>query len=179
MTIDEIIDNIIKVEGGYTNDPNDAGGATRYGITVAVARRNGYNGDMRDLPIEFARMVYRKQYYEGPHFDDVAKLSPRIAEELTDTGVNMGVTTAALFLQRWLNVMNMEKRFYPDVKADGYIGQQTLACLEAYLKKRGKEGETVLLRALNSSQGHRYLEIAEGRQANENYVYGWLLNRVS
>lgn len=178
MTIEAIIENIIKVEGGYTDNPADRGGATKYGITEKVARRNGYQGHMRDFPIEQARTIYRKQYYEGPRFADIARLSPIIAEELTDTGVNMGVTTAALMLQRWLNVMNLEKRFYEDVKPDGYIGEKTLACLEAYLNKRGKEGERVLLQALNGSQAHRYLEIAEGNSSQEQFIYGWLLNRV-
>lgn len=178
MSVHEIIENIIKVEGEYSDNKADRGGQTRWGVTEAVARRNGYIGDMRSFPVEFARKIYLKQYYEGPHFDEVARLSPAIAEELTDTGVNMGVTTGVIFLQRWLNAMNLEKRFYADVKPDGYIGEQTLACLDAFLKKRGKEGEKVLLRALNGSQAHRYLEITENREANENYVYGWVLNRV-
>jgi len=177
-TITEIIENLIKVEGDYVNNPNDRAGATRYGITEAVARRNGYTGHMAEFPITSARTIYHKQYVEGPRFNDVARISSRIAEELVDTGVNMGVTVAALLLQRWLNAMNMERRFYEDVKADGYIGEKTLACLDAFLKKRGKEGETVLLRALNGSQAHRYLEITESREKNESFLYGWLLNRV-
>ncbi|VED93728.1 Predicted Peptidoglycan domain [Klebsiella pneumoniae] len=43
---------------------------------------------------------------------------------------------------------------------------------------RGKEGEQVLLRALNCSQGARYLELAEGREANEDFLYGWVKERV-
>ncbi|WP_319800296.1 putative peptidoglycan-binding domain-containing protein, partial [Enterobacter hormaechei] len=45
--------------------------------------------------------------------------------------------------------------------------------------KRGGEGEIVLLRALNCSQGQRYLELAEQRPANESFVYGWMRERVS
>ncbi|MDQ4651164.1 putative peptidoglycan-binding domain-containing protein, partial [Klebsiella pneumoniae] len=43
----------------------------------------------------------------------------------------------------------------------------------------GKEGEQVLLRALNCSQGARYLELAEGREANEDFLYGWVKERVA
>lgn len=35
---DKIINEIIRVEGGYVNDPRDSGGETNFGITVAVAR---------------------------------------------------------------------------------------------------------------------------------------------
>ncbi len=47
-----------------------------------------------------------------------------------------------------------------------------------HLSARGKEGEQVLLRALNCSQGARYLELAEGREANEDFLYGWVKERV-
>lgn len=40
----EIIDEIIRVEGGYVNDPADSGGETNFGVTVAVARAHGYTG---------------------------------------------------------------------------------------------------------------------------------------
>lgn len=39
-------------EGGYVNHPSDPGGATNHGITQAVAREKGYEGDMRDLKRE-------------------------------------------------------------------------------------------------------------------------------
>ena len=47
------------------------------------------------------------------------------------------------------------------------------------LPRRGDEGEIVLLRALNCSQGQRYLELAEQRPANESFVYGWMRERFS
>ena len=47
-----------------------------------------------------------------------------------------------------------------------------MACMDV------KEGEQVLLRALNCSQGARYLELAEGREANEDFLYGWVKERV-
>jgi len=37
----------------------------------------------------------------------------------------------------------------------------------------------VLLTALNCSQGARYLELAEGREKNEDFLFGWVLNRVA
>ena len=49
------IDAILRAEGGYVNDPQDKGGETNYGIIVAVARANVYQGPMRDLPVTVAR----------------------------------------------------------------------------------------------------------------------------
>ncbi|EHR0972818.1 hypothetical protein KS967_004824, partial [Escherichia coli] len=110
--------------------------------------------------------------------DQVAALSPDIAAELCDTGVNMGPTVASKMLQRWLNVFNLRGKLYPDMDADGRIGPRTLNALRAYLKNRGRDGELVLLTALNCTQGDRYLELAEKREANESFVYGWMKERV-
>lgn len=179
MNIEQIIDGIIEREGDYSNDPSDHGGPTRWGITEAVARAHGYTGDMRQLPQDLARQIYRQSYYIGPGFDQVATLSPRIAEELTDTGVNMGPPQAADFLQRALNALNKRGMFYADLTVDGHLGPQSIAALAGYLKARGVEGEGVLLLALNCLQGARYIELAESRPANEDFEYGWLKERVA
>lgn len=67
----------------------------------------------------------------------------------------------------------------PDLIADGQIGPRSISALKSFLAKRGSEGEAVLLRGLNCSQGQRYLELAEQRPANESFVYGWVRERVS
>ncbi|HBY8180253.1 hypothetical protein O5202_26195, partial [Escherichia coli] len=72
----------------------------------------------------------------------------------------------------------MRGKLYPDLIPDGAIGPRTITALKGYLSARGKEGEQVLLRALNCSQGARYLELAEGREANEDFLYGWVKERV-
>ena len=60
------IDAILRAEGGYVNDPQDKGGETNYGITVAVARANGYAGPMRDLPVAMARAIATGRSRMGP-----------------------------------------------------------------------------------------------------------------
>lgn len=174
MTIDEIIETVLRAEGGYVADPRDAGGETRYGITAATARANGYAGAMRDLPRETAKAIYRRRYVDAPGFDAVAALSPAVAAELVDTGVNMGPAVAARFLQRALNALNRQGGDYADVPVDGIAGAATRKALSAYLATRGAEGEARLLLLLNALQGARYVELCEGRAANEAFLYGWL-----
>lgn len=174
MNVDQMIEKIIVAEQGYVNHPSDKGGPTCWGITEAVARAFGYKGDMRLLPRDLAKKIYYARYYTEPRFDAVAALSPSIAEELTDTGVNMGQGTAARFLQEWLNVLNKRGTLYPDLTADGRIGSMTLYSLKTYLETRGKEGEERLLLALRCSQGNRYKEIAVAKPTQEDFVYGWL-----
>jgi lysozyme family protein len=176
--VERLIDGLIEREGGYVNHPADRGGPTHYGITQTVARAHGYAGSMRDMPRSEAEAIYRRLYWLRPNFGAVARLSPRIAEELFDTGVNMGPAVAVTFLQRALTALNRGGRDYPDLVPDGRIGDVTLSALDRFLKVRGSNGETVLLRALDALQGERYLRLAERRPANEAFLYGWLANRI-
>jgi lysozyme family protein len=176
--IDELIDAVIDREGGYSNHPADRGGATRFGITEAVARANGYAGDMRYFERAAAAVIYRRVYWTRPGFDRVAERAKALAAEMFDTGVNMGPAVASGFLQRALNALNRGARDYPDVLLDGRIGPQTLAALDRFLATRGKGGEIVLVRAVEALQGERYLSLAEQRPANEAFLYGWLANRL-
>ena len=174
-----VIDGILNVEGGYTNNKNDKGGATNWGITEQTARAAGYRGDMHDLTRAEAYDILEKQYWTAPGFDRVSALSLALSFEMCDAAVNMGATTAIKWLQRWLNVFNQQGKRYPDITVDGKIGPQTLDALSAFLAWRGKEGEDVLLQALNCSQGEYYLSITERREMNEEFIYGWLKNRTS
>lgn len=179
LDVDALIDDLIAREGGYVDHPADRGGATCFGITQAVARAQGYAGPMRQLPRNEAAAIYKRLYWLRPAFDRVGTRSAAIAAELFDTGVNMGPSVAATFLQRALTALNRNGSDYPDLVPDGRIGPHTLAALDAFLNLRGKaNGETVLLRALEALQGERYLRLAERRPANEAFLYGWLANRI-
>lgn len=176
--IDTLIDQVIALEGDFSNHPADRGGPTRWGITEAVARLHGYADDMKYLPREQAAAIYKRQYWLRPGFDRVALLAPDIAAELFDTGINMGTGTATAFFQRALNALNRNARDYREISVDGKIGSKTLNALSAFLSKRAGKGQQVLLKAIEALQGARYIEIAEKRPANEAFLYGWLANRI-
>ena len=169
---------LLGIEGEYSKHPADSGGATRWGVTEFLARRYGYTGEMQYLPLTMAQSIYRREFWERLRLDEIAQLSEAIAEEMFDTEVNTPAGTAIVFLQRSLNVLNREHQDYADLKIDGRMGPATIDALRAYLAKRGRMGETVLLRALNVLQGTHYIELAERRQKDEAFVLGWLLNRV-
>ena len=179
MTIAALIDGVIGREGRYANDPRDAGGETMWGITKRVALENGYKGSMRDMPRSTAAAIYRAQYIDKPGFAGIIPISEEIAEELIDTGVNMGPGRAALFLQQALNALNNQGTDYPDIAEDMDVGPGTIRALKSYLAKRGIEGERVLLKVLNGLQVARYVEIARGRSANEAFMFGWIRTRIS
>jgi len=183
--IERIIDGLIAVEGSaFTDDPDDSGGPTKYGVTArALGRFRGTHVtkfDVQALTEPEAREVYRYLYVREPGFDFILKINEAVGVELVDTGVNCGPAIAAEFLQRCLNALNRRERDYPDIEVDRDVGPATERALRAYLAKRGDdEGEAVLVRALNCLQGARYIALAEGRPKDEAFVFGWLRERVA
>ena len=178
MNIDDLIDTVIGREGGYSNHPADRGGATRWGVTEAVARAHGFRGDMRAFPRDDAERIYKHVYWLRPGFDRIAALAPEIAAELFDTGVNMGPAVEVAFLQRALNALNRGARDYPDIVPGARIDDATFSALTAFLDRRAPDGQAVLMKAIEALQGERYLDLAERRPANEAFLYGWLANRL-
>jgi lysozyme family protein len=178
VRIDDLIEEVIEREGGYVNHPADRGGPTRWGITEAVARRQGFHGEMKTLPRSDAVAIYRRLYWITSGFNKIAERAPKLACELFDTGINMGTGTATGFLQRALNALNRGAKDYADLAVDRQIGIATLAAIDGFFKQRGPAGETVLLKAVEALQGAHYLRLAEARPSQEAFLYGWLANRI-
>jgi lysozyme family protein len=177
---DTLAPHILAKEGGYTDNPNDRGGETIWGITVAVARENGFTGSMRTMTREQALAIYRLKFWTKPGFDQVATRSRRLAAGLFDLGVNSGVNTAGRFVQIALNAFNRQGKDYADMKVDGSVGPTTLRCLDALIQRRGlADSELVLLRALESQRGNLFLTISDSRPANEEFTFGWFKNRLT
>ncbi len=170
---EQALAHTLGIEGGYSDDKDDSGGKTNYGITVAVARKHGYKGSMKDLPLDTAKAIYKADYWDANSLTHIAQYNESIALEMFDTGVNQGVRRAGKYLQRALNVLNRSNRatpLFPDLKVDGLIGAKSRKAL-VYL--RTEQEQRVLLTILNVLQGSRYVEIIEKRPSQEKYSRGW------
>jgi len=117
MDFDQAFDILLRHEGGFSDHPADPGGQTRYGITEAVAREVGYRGDMRELPIDLAKRIYKGRYWDAVRADE---LPEAIRYAMFDAAVNSGPRQAIRWLQRAVGV-----------KDDGIIGPKTLAAVHA------------------------------------------------
>ncbi len=176
-------------EGGYVHDPDDAGGETYKGI----ARK--YNGDWSGWVIidDCKKMIscddfpaclddkdelqdsvhgfYKERYWDVNKLDSVS--SQAIAEEMFDTGVNMGTGRAAKFLQKSLNYLNRNGSLYSDLTVDGAIGPASLGALA-----KVASDEKVLLTMLNVLQGQHYMNYMDKDPVQKKYARGWF-KRVS
>ena len=166
---DDYIPTLLKEEGGYTNDPDDAGGETNWGITIARARAAGYTGDMKDMTRDQAIGIYRLFYWIQPAFDLVVPVSYMLADLCLDLGVNLGTSWPGQFMQRALNVLMPGK----PLTVDNSIGAMTRYTLSQFLDARGPTGETVLDDMIRAQASVRYIAIAERIPADQKYEYGW------
>lgn len=108
-------------EGGYVNHPNDPGGPTNKGITLATFRRymkpNATIQDLKNLTEEQAIHIYRKRYWDAISGDD---LPSGVDLATYDFAINSGPSRAAKYLQKIIGA-----------NADGRIGPQTIAAAKA------------------------------------------------
>jgi len=112
---DDCFAKLIGHEGGYSNNPADPGGETMWGVTLKVARANGYTGPMRSMGLDVAKGIYRALYWDRCRCDD---LPQGVAFDVFDAAVNSGPGQAARWLQRAVGVAD-----------DGVIGPVTLAAV--------------------------------------------------
>lgn len=117
MNFDVAFAKLLGHEGEFSDHPDDPGGKTRYGITEAVARRVGYRGDMRELPLDLAKRIYKAEYWDAVRADE---MPPAVRYVLFDAAVNSGVGQAARWLQNAAGVT-----------PDGVIGPRTMAAVNA------------------------------------------------
>lgn len=112
MDFDTAFTQLLGHEGGYSNHSADPGGETMWGVTVAVARQNGYQGPMKAMPVDLAKAIYRKRFWTPAKCD---QLPPAVRYAMFDAAVNSGVLQANKWLQRAARVED-----------DGIIGDGTL-----------------------------------------------------
>jgi len=117
MNFEKAFDILLSHEGGFVNHPKDPGGATRYGVTQRVARKHGYQGDMRELPLSEAKRIARAAYWDEVKADF---MPDSIRFDLFDGAYNSGPVQATKWLQRAAAVDD-----------DGIIGPKTLAAVRA------------------------------------------------
>jgi lysozyme family protein len=92
---------VLKWEGGYSNNPNDLGGATNYGITQATYNQWRYLKDfnlknIKDISENEVAEIYYNEYWLRAECD---KMTPKFAVLVFDTAVNMGLSRAKEFLK--------------------------------------------------------------------------------
>lgn len=118
MNVDKIIDDVIQKEGGsrMTNDPNDFGGRTQFGIAESSNPLPWKDGKVTE---DEAREIYKRKYYFGPGFDKIE--NPRLQGQMVDFGVTSGPRLA---IQKVQEIVGAE--------VDGVLGPETLGKISTF-----------------------------------------------
>lgn len=176
-------------EGTYSNHSADRGGETYKGIArkfhanwlgwkvVDKARQKSGFPKSLDKNSELhnhVKILYREQYWSPINGDNIP--NQEIAEEIFDTGVNMGIRRSARFLQESINLLNKNEKIQADLIIDGAIGKNTIKALDKTLKKDKSNRYVMLL--LNLFQGMRYISILQANPSQEVFTRGWLNRTV-
>lgn len=164
-SISSITDDIIDREGGYVNDPDDPGGATKYGVTVHTLRRLGVDltgdgqtdaRDVQRLSRSQAKSIFLQHYFERP---GISGLPESLQASVFDMHVNAG-TQAIKILQRLLGRMG-----FP-VAVDGQIGPKTRAAAKA----AAQAAPDHLADAYGIERRNYYYALADRRPASRKYA---------
>lgn len=175
----------LEHEGGYSDDPQDPGGETIFG--VARKKNPNWEGwplvdnfkkDKANFPknalADSAVMSHVKKFYKIKFWDvnllDSVSMQ-EIGNELFDTGINLGVGKAASLLLLALNALNRGGADYSDVPEDGKIDPSDMALINAHKRPQN------LLKSLNGLQFMHYFNLTKSDPKFEKYFNGWL-NRV-
>lgn len=174
QTIDQMIADIIRREGGYNDVPGDAGGATNAGISLRYLRGKGiltgdldHDGDVDEKDVQLitpaiAAKLYKEDFYYAPGLGVLpAELQPFVF----DFGVNAGPETAIEELQRVLN------RMLQRTPIDGRLGPNTLAMCKEALRKYGVR---LMLNTLVEGRKKFYNDLVERKPNQRKFLRGWL-----
>lgn len=138
-------------EGGFVDNPDDPGGATNFGITQRVARANGYDGDMRALPLALAKSIAKTEYWDKYQCD---LFSLEVGFQVFDAAYNGGHPA------QWLQQA-------AGVPTDGVIGPATVRAV------LGADPDKIVMRF--DAMRLKYLASLSGWQS---FGRGWA-NRIA
>lgn len=148
---DTIMDFIFRpdIEGGYSNDPNDPGGETNFGIS----RKYNPGVDIKGLTRPLAKAIYQQGQWRAING---SMLPAGLNLLVMDAAVNQGIPEAVMMLQTSLGI-----------QADGIMGYLTL----------GAMGSSRPIDLMNAYTVQRMLRYQLGKNFPR-YGQGWI-NRLA
>ncbi|EAR52819.1 hypothetical protein OG2516_01294 [Oceanicola granulosus HTCC2516] len=164
-TVQQIASEIVAREGGYVNDPDDPGGPTKFGVTLATLRRLGIDldgdgrvtaNDVRRLDRDRAVAIFVAHYFERPGIGELpAPLQPSVFDMYVNSGAN-----AVKILQRLLGQMRLP------VAVDGIIGPETAGAAH----RAQAAAPDHLVDAYGIARRNYYYALADRRPASRKYA---------
>lgn len=165
QSVRSIAEEIVAREGGFVNDPDDPGGATKHGVTIHTMHALGLDldgdgdvdvYDVRLVTPKIATDLFLDHYYARPN---IHMLPDPLQASVFDMQVNAG-SNAVRILQRLLRDMGL------DIAVDGVIGPQTARAAHAAIAAAPDH----LVDAYGIARRNYYYRIGDRRPASRKYA---------
>lgn len=155
-----LIPKILRWEGGFVNDPDDAGGATNKGVTLATFRKF-YGADatvaqLKKITDEQWLHIFKVGYWNKFKADDITDQS--VANMCVDWLYNSGIA-AIKRVQKIVGVVD-----------DGIVGPKTIAAINA------KEAQPLFYQ-IRAARIAFVETIARNKPSQRKFLQGWK-NRI-
>jgi lysozyme family protein len=164
-SVESIAAEIVRREGGYVDDPDDPGGATKHGVTIHTMRRLGLDltgdgrvdaADVRALGSGQAAEIYLRHYFKEPHLD---LLPAPLQASVFDMQVNAGAN-AVRILQRLCCAFGFA------LKDDGVVGPVTSKAVAEAMAAAPEH----LVDAYGIARRNYYYRLGDLRPASRKYA---------
>ena len=166
QTVQEIARAIVAREGGFVNDPDDPGGATKHGVTIGTLRRLGLDldadgdvdvQDVHKITPKIATEIYVKHYFERPRIN---LLPEAVQASVFDMYVNSG-GNAVKILQRLM------AEFGEPIVVDGSLGPATAGAVHRAV---AKSSDDTVVNSYGIARRNWYYDLARRRPASRKFA---------
>jgi lysozyme family protein len=164
------IPTILRHEGGFNNDPQDAGGATNFGVSLRWLKAQGLLEDLeqqdrtqdeiavvKQMTQDQAAALYKAYWWNPYNYGAID--SQLVATKIFDTAVNLGAPRAHRIVQACLG--------FPQEQRDGILGPKTMAEINA-------AGAAPLVVQIQNMQAAFYRQLVAVNPARQKFLQGWL-----
>lgn len=162
---------MMKHEGGFSDDEVDAGGATKYGVSLRFLKNASIDinddgkisiSDIIDLDLEEAKSIYYNRFWRKPKIYLINDVCVKI--KCFDFAVNMGPKRAIKILQGAVNELRYP---YDHIEEDGFIGLKTVTAIDAI--DSSDLVNCYILHCINY-----YHKIVENKSSQKKFIKGWV-----
>ena len=169
-TFEDAIPTILRHEGGFNNDPQDAGGATNFGVSLRWLKAQGLLEDLeqedrtqdeivviKSMTQEQAAALYKSYWWNPYNYGAID--SQLVATKIFDCAVNMGAPRAHRIVQVALGFTQDQR--------DGILGVKSMAEINA-------AGAAPLVVQIQNLQAAFYRQLVAANPARAKFLNGWL-----